>query len=134
MPDYSEAERLGQEADALRERKRDAEALAAYQRAWAAVPEPRHDWDGAKWLLRGIAGLHLERGELDAGIAWLHEAERAFFGADDSGTLFKLGRAYLDRGDLATAKAYLRRAWDVSEGRAFRGEDPKYLRLLRDAS
>ena len=49
----------------------------------------------------------------------------------DSEINFSLGRTYFDKDEAESAKDYLQKAWDLSEGRAFKDEDPKYVSFLK---
>lgn len=128
---YAEADRLGKEADALFEKNVDA-AMLRYRQAWAACPEPKHEWDGVTWIWGMIAGRQIEQGQLRDAIESLRHVEQSRYIDQNSSALFDLGRAHYELGEFNNARRYFQRAWDVSEGRAFRGEDIKYARFLKD--
>jgi hypothetical protein len=53
---YAEAERLFAEGEALADEERDAEALARFEAAWAALPEPKGGREPAVRILAAVAG------------------------------------------------------------------------------
>ena len=83
-------------AESLHCEARADEALAAMQEAAAAFPR-------FGWALRGLAALHLERGELDLALARIDEA--LGIDAASAGGHYLRGRILLAKGDRAAALA-----------------------------
>lgn len=62
---HERIEALAAEGDALAAEARYEEAIGAYDRAWALVPEPKHDWEASTWLLAAIGDAAFLGGRFD---------------------------------------------------------------------
>jgi hypothetical protein len=126
-----EAERLLAEGDDLADDEQDDEALARFQAAWAALPEPRDEQEPAIRILAAIADCQFHLG------AWqdCRDAVQHAFkcGADFANPFLRLrlGQALYELGDEREAANWLVPAY-LTEGRAlFADDDPKYLEFFR---
>lgn len=127
---YDRANQLGREADAMKDRNA---ALDKYAQAWDSVPEPKYQWDGGTWIWTSIFRIHFSQGNIDEALNALFEAEKSHRGRENSRVQFLLGMMHLDyKNDPERARPYFQCAWDLSEGRAFKNEDQKYVRFLKN--
>lgn len=106
-------------------------AVFFYKKAWDAIPEPKNEWELAHWVMSCIGGSYYDGGDYDHAIEYLSLALTCYRGDIDSEIHFSLGRSYFDKGDMKNAQGYLQKSWDLSEGRSFKDEDPKYLCFLK---
>lgn len=123
--------RLFAEGEALADAERDAEALARFEAAWAALPDPKEDQEPAVRVLAAIADCHFLLGDW----AGCRDAIQDAFecGADVANPFLRLrvGQSLLELGDEAEAANWLVLPY-LGEGDAlFEGEDPKYLGFVR---
>lgn len=107
-------------------------AIEFYKKAWGAIPEPKKEWDLAHWVMSCIGGGYYEKKDYEHAIEYFQQALTCYRGDVDSEINFSLGQAYYDKGDTEKATAFLQKAWNLSEGRAFEDEDPKYLSFLQN--
>lgn len=106
-------------------------AVSFYKKAWDAIPEPKKEWELAHWVMSCIGGVYYDKGDFNHAIEYLEQALTCYRGDVDSEINFSLGRTYFDKDEAESAKDYLQKAWDLSEGRAFKDEDPKYVSFLK---
>ena len=125
-----DAERLLAEGDDFADAEEDDEALARFQAAWTALPEPRDDQDPAVRILAGIADSQFHLGEWEECRDAVQHAFRC--GADVANPFLRLrlGQSLYELGDEQEAANWLVPVY-LSEGRAlFSDDDPKYLEFF----
>ncbi len=119
------------QGDTATDKKDFSSAIEFYKKSWDAIPEPKRDWDLSHWVMSCIGGGYYEAGDYHHAIEYLEQALTCYRGDVDSEINFSLGQAYFDKGDVEKSTTYFQKAWDLSEGRAFEDEDPKYLSFLK---
>lgn len=98
---------------------------------WAAIPEPQPGTPNAYLVVEYGAALSLKAGELDLARQWADRAPRFAAIRHDLGEVeFLIGKVAFARGEMEEAKRNFLIADAKSEGRAFEGEDSRYLRLI----
>lgn len=125
-------ERLDAAGVAARAKKFD-EAIAKCKEAWEAVPEPRHKWPSADWILQNLATAYSLKGDVDGALETYRSALQTPEGSRKSTIHLAIGRILFDRGETDAAYAHLKQAWDISEGRVFVDVPKKYRDFLRRA-
>ncbi|WP_020472605.1 hypothetical protein [Zavarzinella formosa] len=132
MPDaLEEADRLFAEGEELADAGNEAEALARFQAAWAALPEPRDEQEPAAMILAAIADSQFYLGQWEACRETVQQAFRC--GADVANPFLRLrlGQSLYELGNEPEAANWLTPAY-LSEGRAlFADDDPKYLEFFQ---
>lgn len=127
----AESERLFAEGEALADAERDAEALARFEAAWAALPDPKEDQDPAVRVLAAVADCRFFLGDWEGCRDAIQDAFEC--GADVASPFLRLrlGQSLLELGDEAEAANWLVLPY-LGEGDAlFDGEDPKYIEFVR---
>ncbi len=127
---YDQITALCKQGDDLFETGRLDEALERYNQAWALLPDPKHQWEAATWILTAIGDANYTKGDYQM-------ARNALTGAmhcpDAIGNPFihlRLGECQFELGDLDRAADELMRAYMGAGPEIFEGDDPKYLRFL----
>ena len=125
-----QAESLFEEGEALADQDRESDALAKFQQAWLALPEPKNDHDLAVPILAAIADGWFHLGDWDRCDAAAQEALR--IGADPANPFLRLriGQALYELGDETEAANWLTMAYLSAGDDLFEGEDPKYLEFV----
>ncbi|MCP5483971.1 MAG: hypothetical protein H7A22_00435 [Spirochaetales bacterium] len=111
-----------------------AAAIRHLRIAWDALPHPKERYSESYHIAKYLAQTHLLLEQPAEAKPW---SERMFVcapGRIDSGERdFIAAKVAFAAGDLAGAKAYLRKADQKSLGRCFEGQDKKYRDLLSSA-
>lgn len=112
----------------------DATAKACMQ-VWESLPEPKYQWDFSYVFLHGMVKyLRPARRNYEELIKILEGyISSKYFDAEDYGPYFWLGTLAYERGDLETAYQYLAKANELTGGRCFGDEDPRYRKFFREA-
>lgn len=104
----------------------DAEA------AWAAVPEPKFDWDVSMSFAHALAETYRDAGLYPRALGMME----ALFASKtvepyEDGPRFIMGTIYFEMGDEENARKWFAEANQISKGRCFRDEDKKYLDFFK---
>ena len=126
----AEIRKIAKDGDAQANKGNWAGQIEKYQEVWKLVPEPKLDWDGGTWIIGGIAEAFYQMKQFDHAKEFFLQGLDCHRGEQNSFLQLRLGQIYFDEGDLEKAKAHLKKAWDLSEGRAFVGEPKKYRDFL----
>lgn len=126
-----DAERLFADGEALADAGQDGEALARFQAAWSALPEPREEQELAIHIQGAIADCHFHLGNWEGCRQAVQMAFRCGAGLDNPFLRLRLGQSLYELGDEREAANWLAPAY-LSEGRSlFEDDDPKYLEFIR---
>lgn len=134
LPDaiYKDITLLSEHGNALADEEKFDDAVAAFQRAWQLLPEPRDEWEAATWLLIAIGDcLFLQGHYADA----LEPLQRAVFCPGGLGNAFlhlRLGQVQFELQNIPRAKDELARAFMGGGDEIFADDDPKYWRFIRE--
>jgi hypothetical protein len=107
-----------------------AAAEVFFLAAWNDVPEPKYSWDISQITVSRIARMFLRIGRLDEARLWtarIHDCDPE----PGDGIPFVLqGAVEFAAENWDEARSYFKRAYEASGRRAFRGEDPRFLKLI----
>lgn len=107
------------------------EAARLALEAWANVPEPKFGWDRSYMFLFSLfrfGRLSTRRRDIIAIVSeYLHSE---YYRPEEDGPHFWIGALLFEEGDLGAAFDSLQRAVQISRGRCFREEDPKYKKFF----
>jgi len=108
--------------------------ITIYQEMLDLLQEPKCQWawsglNVAGVLYGGIGGGYLRKKNYQKSLSYFLQALECW--SDNSLYNFRVGEIYFDMGKEKEASPYLRKAWDISEGRTFSDKDPKYLFFLK---
>lgn len=132
LPDEVDADvrALAAEGDALAEAGDFRGAVARYDAAFQRLPEPRHDWEAATWLMAAIGDACFLGGWATSARKALEYAMHCPGGLGNPFLHLRLGQVCLDQGEPERAADELARAWMGAGPEIFAGQDPKYLAFL----
>jgi len=105
--------------------------IEKYGEAWTIVPEPKSEYEDVHWILGNIAEGYYSKGDMANAKKYYLEAIAYPDGAEDSLNNLRVGQFYFEE-DPVLAKKYLTKARDLSEGRIFEDEDPKYGEFVKE--
>ena len=128
----AEIDRISEEGSELFDEGKYRQAISAWEKAFAFVPDPKNTFSQSLWLHSSI------------GDAWFllkdfKQSAAHFFAAksnvEENGyanpfIMLRLGQSYLELSDAANAKEYLLRAYALEGKELFNDEDPKYFDFL----
>jgi tetratricopeptide (TPR) repeat protein len=107
------------------------DALAAYNKAWVLVPDPKNEWEASTWILAAIGDLSFQAAWPNSGRKALEYAMTCPGGLGNPFLHLRLGQIKFDAGDLDGAADELMRAYMGGAEQIFEQDDPKYLAFLR---
>lgn len=106
-----------------------SEAERYFLEMWAALPEPKVEYDFAQSISVGMVKFYRDHNDVGKALNWLEVAREAYGPdvASDSYLGFLAGTVYFCGGDFD--KAYKEFDWlfEKYKARPFQGEDDKYL-------
>lgn len=106
--------------------------LARLWDLWKRIPEPKVDTPNAYLVIEYGVGFSMKLGKLDEAQKWALLAPDFAVVRQDMGEVeFLIGKVAFERGEYEIAKKNFLVAEVKSEGRAFQGEDKKYVNLIR---
>lgn len=121
---------LSGQGDAFAEDRRYDEAIAAYNQAWAMVPDPKTDWTASTWLLAAIGDACFRGGYFESAREALDYAMHCPDAIGNPFIHLRLGQVRFEKGDPDGAADELIRAYMGAGPEIFEDEDPKYLTFL----
>ena len=99
---------------------------------WETLPEPKAEVPNVYMLIEYAAALSMSAGDMDDAWRWALLAPKYNKRRQDLGEAeFLVGKVAFERGDTEVAAANLLVANRKSNGRIFRGEDPKYKSIIQ---
>ena len=106
-------------------------ALARLNRLWEGIPEPKMEVSNVYMIIEYAVELLIRAGDMDKAWQWALLAPKYNKRRQDLGEAeFLLGRVAFERGDFKVAEANFAIANEKSNGRIFRGENPKYKAII----
>ncbi len=118
-------------ADAYVEGKKFELAMRLYQEAWDLLPEPRHDWDAATWILSALGDCCYLSGDYARSVALFTECLRCPNALANPFIHLRLGESHFELGNETSAADELTRAYMGAGKEIFADEAPKYFELLK---
>lgn len=116
--------------DRLAEAGNFEQAIAAYNQAWEAVPEPKNQWNASTWILAAIADAAFLAGYFQSAREALAYAMTCPDGPGNPFLHLRYGQTLFEKAELDAAADELMRAWMGAGSEIFEGQDPKYLAFL----
>ncbi|MGD7789191.1 tetratricopeptide repeat protein [Propionibacteriaceae bacterium Y1700] len=108
------------------------EALKAWQKALALVPEPKTDHEEGGWLLASIGDAYHSGEEWAEAEQALQESMKAPGGTGNGYAWLRLGQAQFEQGNTEPAVQSLLSAYMLEGQEIFADEDPKYFAALTE--
>lgn len=99
--------------------------------AWAALPEPKLDFDYAQLLSSGLATFYRDTRQFDKARRWIEVMRQAYGPEPNVYPEFLAGTIAFESGDLDEAFRLFRPWYEQFGSRPFEGQEPKYLDLVR---
>lgn len=106
-------------------------AINYYESAFDRLPEPRHDWEAATWILAAMGDAWFSLGIFEECKRVLTTALNCPGGATNAFVHLRLGQSLFELGEISLAQDHLARAFMAGGKEIFEGEDKKYLQCLR---
>jgi len=111
----------------------DAEAaLRQYVEAWSLLPEPKHQWEAATWILSAIGDAHFTQQRFEDALQAFTNALLCPNGLGNPFIHLRLGQSFYELGDTQRAQDELARAYMGGGAELFSKEPPKYFASLKD--
>lgn len=127
---HDEIGRLCAEGDDLAEEDDFAAAIRKYDQAWQLLPDPKHEWEAATWVLTAIGDAYFLARDYPAAKEALTSAMHAPDAIGNPFIHLRLGQSQLEVGNTDRAADELIRAYMGAGPDIFAEEDRKYLEFL----
>src|SRR5262249_55800820 len=131
MPSSKKLEQLLAEAEDAIDASKYEVALAAFESAWALLPEPKGEDDSAVHILGAIADCHFFRGDWTKCCDAVQHAFRCGAELDNPFLRLRIGQSLYELGDTKEAANWLVPVYLMEGREPFESEDPKYLEFFR---
>lgn len=118
------------EGDALTDSAQYEAAVAAYNKAWELIPDPKADWNASTWILAAIGDACFLGGYATSSKEALAFALTCPGGIGNPFIHMRLGQLAYDAGNLDAAANELMRTYLGAGDEIFENEDRKYLTFL----
>lgn len=118
------------QGDALADSAQYEAAVAAYNKAWELVPDPKSDWSASTWILAAIGDACFLGGYATSSKEALCFALTCLGGLGNPFIHMRLGQLAYDAGNLDVAADELMRAYMGAGDEIFENEDGRYLTFL----
>lgn len=106
-------------------------AMDRLKSLWDSIPEPKSECANVYMLIEYAVAVCMRSGDIDEAWRWALLAPEYNKKRQDLGEAeFLIGKVAFERGDFQLAEASFSIANHKSNGRIFRGEDPKYRALI----
>jgi tetratricopeptide (TPR) repeat protein len=124
--------RLSARGDEFAHDKKYDQAIAEYQKAWDLLPDPKTEWDAARWLLAAIGDAYFLDERFDRSLAFFTSAIVSTAGGLGNPFLhLRRGESLFELGRRDEAGDELMRAYMGAGPEIFKTEDAKYLAYLK---
>lgn len=107
------------------------DAIEKYNDAWDLLPDPRHQWPAATWILMSAGDAYFRQKEYAVGAETLFDALDFPNGDENPFLYLRLGQCFLELGELNDAADALESAYRIGGEDIFADEDPKYLGFVK---
>ncbi|MDB5709440.1 MAG: hypothetical protein JWL96_1510 [Sphingomonas bacterium] len=131
-PQVHEAiQRFCADGDNLASAGKFKDAIRAYNRAWAIVPEPKNEWNASTWILGAIGDSAFLSGYNTSAREALEYAMTCPEAVGNPFLHLRLGQVLLNIEEHDRAADELMRAYMAGGEEVFASEDTRYLSFLR---
>jgi len=107
------------------------EAIKQYEAAWTLLPSPKMQWQASVWILAALGDACFLSGQFERGKDTFQEAMHGPSALGNPFLHLRLGQCQLELGFDILAGDELTRAYMAEGTDIFRGEDPKYFKLIQ---
>ena len=107
---------------------------AEFERVWNRIPEPKNKCEAINVFAQAAVRVLATSGHPTYALPWLDRCKLMRVSEIDAEPDFLIGVTYYELNDKDLACEHFKRAFTMSEGRAFSDEDPKYLNFLKTYS
>lgn len=130
---YEKITALCGKGDELAENDEHGKAIEKYRTAWKMLPEPRHTWEAATWILSAIGDAYFFSGDFTKAYDSFKEAvvNECPGAIENPFVQLRRGQCALELGDEAKAAECLLGAYMLHGEEIFEEEDPKYFTWLK---
>lgn len=128
---YDAVMRASEAGERLMDEGQFAAAFEQFQQVWALLPEPKHRWDAALWVLAALGDAQFQLQRYSEATAFFQEALRDADGQGNPFIHLRLGECAYELGQHEQATRELSLAFEREGDALFDGEDPRYLAFLR---
>ncbi len=128
---YERIKQLCADGDIAAKRGEFVAAIEQYEAAWDLLPDPKTQWDAARWILAAIGDARYLSGEFEQGREALLTAMHCPDAIGNPFLHLRLGQCQFELGFEVIAADELSRAFLLAGEQLFLHEDPKYLALVK---
>lgn len=125
---------LKQHSKAGREAWKNSDLYAAEENfvsAWAAIPEPKNNYDYAQSIASGLVVFFRDTNQIQKAKKWLEVMRQMYSSPTDDYVEFTAATVHFESGDLDLAFAIFDKQFKNFKNRPFDGEDKKYLEFYK---
>jgi len=130
----AKAESLMQQGDSFKERSQYRDALKAYMEVYAALPDPKEDWDMAILLFNKLGDCHFELQEYGAADYFYNQVLLCDDGLGIAEAWLGIGKSRFELGDMTKAREALLSAYMLGGEEVYIHKDDKYLKFLESGT
>lgn len=106
-------------------------AIEKYEDAYRLLPEPKHKWEAATWILVALGETYFFAGEYENARNALQEAMYCPCAIGNPFIHLRLGQVQFELGNLTKAADELVRAYMGEGEEIFSDEEPKYFNYVK---
>ena len=107
-----------------------SEAIAVFEQALAALPEPYIQWEISTMLTVAIGDAHFYNENYVEALSLFQESCLTPDGLNNPFVHLRLGQCYFENNNMEKARVELQKAFDLEGEDVFEDEDAKYLNLI----
>jgi len=125
----SEIQSLGKKGREAWSKGNLPEAEAAFLQCWAAIPEPKFDYDYSQILSRGLVKFYRNSAQIEKAKNWITVMKEAYGPEPDLDSDFLAATVDYEANELDKAYQVFRAQYELYGSRPFEGEDKKYIQF-----
>lgn len=109
------------------------EGLAAYEKAWSLLPDPKAEWEMlSNWIAISFFDAHLKSGQFQDARKWALVEMETRPSDDDYGPFMDLGIGHFELQELPESHRYFAQAYQLGGARAFKEYPKKYYEFFKN--
>ena len=102
-------------------------ALNKYNQAWKLIPEPKLDWEIARWISSCIYSAYFDMTDFSNAKNWAEIALQTSGSDIDTSRAINMGMVCYELGQYDESYKYFSEAYNLGQTRAFKERPKKYL-------
>ena len=102
-------------------------ALNKYNQAWKLIPEPKLDWEIARWISSCIYSAYFDMADFSNAKNWAEIALQTSGSNIDTSRAINMGMVCYELGQYDESYKYFSEAYNLGQARAFKEKPKKYL-------